>query len=50
MCFSNGIKEKEGPKVSVYDLSKMQAEEIKDRLRMELNLVDKHSLRAEAIL
>ena len=49
-CFNNGNKEKNLPSANLFDLSKMQVNEIKERLKMEMNMHDKHSSRAQAIL
>lgn len=43
------MKDKELAAANLYDLSQMQTAEIKDRLKMELNMLDRHSTRAQAI-
>ena len=50
LCFSNGAKPKDEDAANLYDLSKMQVNDIKDRLKMEMNMHDKHSARAQEIM
>ena len=50
LCFSNGVKQKEYQAIDPMDFTNRPIDEIKERLKLELNILDENSSRANAIL
>lgn len=50
LCFSNGIKQKEYVATDPMDFVNRPIEQIKDRLKLELNILEPFSSRQKALL